>query len=116
MEYITTDTELTLVANAIRGVYETTQQYEYVSGFVEAINGMTTIEKVFPVGSFWATRNIESTPVSVLGIGTWKRLAEAPIQKTWNDLKSSTWNDMKKYTWNYVKGVTNKVYVWERIA
>lgn len=69
-------------------------------------SGTLVTGTLFSVGSLWATEDASANPASVLGFGTWTKVAPAPM----------TWNDLKTTTWNRVSGVTGGIYVWRRTA
>lgn len=65
-----------------------------------------TLAEVFPVGSLYATESSTDSPSTILGFGTWTKLAPAAL----------TWDEIADMTWNSVTGVTSGVYVWKRTA
>lgn len=69
-------------------------------------SGAVITGSLFGVGSLWATRSSTDNPATVLGFGTWQKIAPSPL----------TWNDIEDLTWNNISGVTAGIYVWERTA
>lgn len=65
-----------------------------------------TLAEVYPVGSLYATESSTANPSTILGFGTWSKLAPAAL----------TWDEIYDMTWNNVTGVTSGVYVWKRTA
>ena len=65
-----------------------------------------TLAEVYPVGSLYATESSTANPSTILGFGTWSKLAPAAM----------TWDEIYDMTWNSVTGVTSGVYVWKRTA
>lgn len=81
---------------------------KYMTGniTVDAIpNTYYLLSEVFPVGSLYATESSSDNPATILGFGTWTKLAPADL----------TWNDTE-ITWATTTGVTDGIYVWKRTA
>ncbi len=111
-DYLTTDTELISVANAIRQRGGTVSQLVYPQGYIDAILAIGTSEGLFPVGSMYATRT-NTDPASILGFGTWLKIRESKM--TWGEMKKHTWGELKTDTWSHIKyGAV--IYVWRRTA
>lgn len=103
--YITTDTELTSVADEIRSKGRTNSPLVYPTGYVAAIRNLKEAADLFPVGSYYASEDGTDDPAVITGIGTWRKISPA---NTVNELMNVSGLD------DFV--TIGTLYVWKRTA